>query len=115
VAPAVPPGAVSAPPAPVDEEQTVADAHSSDAQSTEAQSTDAIEREMEETRERLASTIDQLVHRSSPKTIVRREAATVRGYFVDADGNPRTENILKVAGGVAGFVAVIVVIRRVTR
>ena len=86
-----------------------------DAQSSDAQSTDAIEREMEQTRERLASTIDQLVHRSSPKTIVRREVATVKGYFVDHDGNPRTENILKVAGGVAGFVAVLVVIRRVTR
>jgi hypothetical protein len=79
------------------------------------QSDDAIEREMEETRERLASTIDQLVYRSSPKTIVRREVATVKGFFVDAEGNPRTENILKVAGGVAGFVAVLVVIRRVTR
>jgi AmiR/NasT family two-component response regulator len=78
------------------------------------ESTDAIEREMEETRERLASTIDQLVHRSSPKTIARREVATVKGFFVDPDGNPRTENILKVAAGVAGFVAVIVVIRRVT-
>ncbi len=79
------------------------------------QSTDSIEREMEETRERLASTIDQLVYRSSPKTIVKREVATVKGYFVDADGNPRTENILKVAAGVAGVVTVLVVIRRVTR
>lgn len=70
---------------------------------------------MEETRERLASTIDELVHRSSPKTIAKREVATVRGYFVDPDGNPRTENILKVAAGVAGFVTVLVVIRRVTR
>ncbi len=79
------------------------------------QSTDSIEREMEEARERLASTIDELVYRSSPKTIVRREVATVKGYFVDGEGNPRTENILKVAAGVAGFVTVLVVIRRVTR
>jgi len=85
-----------------------------DANTSDAQSTDAIEREMEQTRERLASTIDQLVYRSSPKTIARREVATVRAFFVDAQGNPRTENILKVAGGVAGFVAVLVVIRRVT-
>jgi hypothetical protein len=70
---------------------------------------------MEETRERLASTIDELVHRSSPKTIAKREVATVRGYFVDPEGNPRTENILKVAAGVAGFVTVLVVIRRVSR
>jgi hypothetical protein len=94
----------------IDEEQTVADAQDKDVEST-----DSIEREMEQTRERLASTIDQLIYRTSPKTIVKREVATVRGYFVDPQGNPRTENILKVAGGVAGFVTVIVLIRRVTR
>ena len=79
------------------------------------QSTDSIEREIEETRDRLASTIDQLVYRSSPKTIVRREVAAVKATFVDEQGNPRTENILKVVGGVAGVVVVLVVIRRVTR
>lgn len=79
------------------------------------QSTDSIEHEIEETRDRLASTIDQLVYRTSPKTIVRREIASVKATFVDPEGNPRTENILKVVGGVAGFVAVLVVIRRVTR
>ena len=92
----------------------MADAQSKEGQSNEGQSAESIEREMDETRQRLATTIDQLIYRTSPKTIVRREVATVKGYFVDADGNPRTENILKVAGGVAGFVAVIVVIRRVS-
>ena len=77
--------------------------------------TDSLEREIEETRERLAATIDQLVDRTSPKNIVRREIASVKATFVDADGNPRTENILKVVGGVAGFVTLLVVIRRVTR
>jgi hypothetical protein len=75
----------------------------------------SIEVEMDATRERLAATIDQLVHRASPKTIVRREIASVRAYFVDAQGQPRTDNILKVAGGVVGFVAFVVVMRRVTR
>lgn len=86
-----------------------------EAHSTDLQSNDSIERDMEETRERLASTIDELIYRTSPKTVVRREVAVVKGTFVDAQGNPRTENILKVAAGVAGFVAVLVVIRRVTR
>ena len=81
---------------------------------SDVESPRSIEREMEETRDRLASTIDQLVHRTSPKTVVRREVATVKAVFVDAEGNPRTENILKVVGGVAGFVALLVVIRRVT-
>jgi hypothetical protein len=88
----------------LDEELTVAD----------AERPDAIEREMEETRERLAETIDQLVYRTNPKTIVRREVNAVKAHFVDSEGNPRTENILKVVGGVAGFVALVVLIRRVT-
>ena len=75
----------------------------------------SIEDEMEATRERLADTIDQLVYRASPKTIARRELATLRAHFVDAQGNPRTENILKVAGAFAGFVLFVVVARRVTR
>ena len=77
--------------------------------------TESLEREIEETRERLAATIDQLVDRTSPKNVVRREVAAAKAVFVDAEGNPRTENILKVVGGVAGFVGLLVVIRRVTR
>lgn len=74
----------------------------------------AIEREIEETRERLAATIDQLLYRASPKTIVSRETAALKGYFVDVEtGQPRTDNILKVVGGVAGFVALLVVVRKV--
>ena len=75
----------------------------------------SIEKDLEDTRERLAGTIDELVYRASPKTIVKREIATIRGYFVDAQGQPRTDNILKVAGGVAGFIAFVVIARRVTR
>ena len=75
----------------------------------------SIEVEMEATRERLAGTIDQLVYRASPKTIVKREIASVKAHFVDAQGNPRTDNILKVAGVVVGLVAFVVVTRKVTR
>jgi hypothetical protein len=76
---------------------------------------DRIEQDIEETRARLAATIDQLVDRTSPKNVARREMVAVRRTFVDDQGNPRTENILKVVGGIAGFVAVLVVIRKVTR
>ena len=73
-------------------------------------------REIEETRERLATTIDQLLYRSHPKTIVGREVASIKGHYVDAEsGEPRTDNILKTVGGVVGFIVVIVVLRRVTR
>ncbi len=80
-----------------------------------AERTDSLEREMEQTRDRLASTIDQLVDRTSPKRVVRREVAAVKATFVDDEGNPRTDNILKAVGGVVGVVAVLLVIRRVTR
>jgi len=46
---------------------------------------------------------------------VSREVTTIRAHFVDArTGEPRTDNILKVAGGVIGVIALLVVIRKVT-
>jgi Protein of unknown function (DUF3618) len=78
------------------------------------QQTTALEAEMEATRDRLADTIDQLVHRTSPKTIARREITSIKGYFVDlSTGQPRTTNILKVAGGVVGFAVLVAVVRKV--
>ena len=76
---------------------------------------DSLEREIEVTRERLAGTIDQLVYRASPKTIARREVNSIKAVYVDAAGRPRTDNILKTAGAVAGFVAFVVVIRTLSR
>ncbi len=76
----------------------------------------ALEREIEETRQRLASTIDQLAHRAHPKTIVGRQVTTVKSHFVDLEsGAPRTDNILKAAGAVVGVVAFFVIARKVAR
>jgi uncharacterized protein DUF3618 len=76
----------------------------------------SLEREIEETRERLASTIDQLLYRSHPKTIISREVAAVKAHFVDTQtGQPRTDNILKFAGGVVGVVALFAVVRKIAR
>lgn len=74
-----------------------------------------IENEIEATRDRLADTIDQLAFRANPKNIAKREVDSLKAHFVDARGNPRTDNIVKVASGVAGFVAVLVVIRMVAK
>ncbi|WP_435745658.1 DUF3618 domain-containing protein [Nocardioides sp. SYSU DS0663] len=76
--------------------------------------TSSLEREIEATRERLATTIDQLLYRSSPKTIVGREVAGIKAHFVDPAGNPRTDNILKAVGAVVGAVALVVVVRKVS-
>ena len=73
-----------------------------------------LEREMEETRERLAATIDELVTRTNPKIAAQQRVAELKAVFVDANGDPRTDNVLKVVGGVFGFVGLLVLIRRVT-
>ena len=74
----------------------------------------SLENDIEETRERLANTIDELLYRAHPKTIVSREAASLKAHFVDPQtGSPRTDNILKIAGGVIGAVALFVLVRRV--
>jgi hypothetical protein len=79
-----------------------------------SQDPSAIEREIEETRERLATTIDQLLYRSHPKTIFSRETAAMKAHFVDVEtGRPRTDNILKVVGGVVGVVVLLAFIRKV--
>ena len=76
----------------------------------------ALEREIEETRTRLAATIDQLVYRSSPKTIAKREVASFKAHFVDpATGQPRTDNILKAAGALVGVVVLFAVVRKIAR
>jgi hypothetical protein len=77
---------------------------------------ETIESEIEATRDRLAHTIDQLLYRSSPKTIAKREVNSVKAYFVDpVTGQPRTDNIVKVAAGVGGFIAVMLIIRKVAK
>ncbi|WP_090967437.1 DUF3618 domain-containing protein [Nocardioides exalbidus] len=74
----------------------------------------ALEREIEETRQRLASTIDQLAYRAHPKTIVGRQVTTVKSHFVDLEsGAPRTDNILKVAGAVVGTIVLFAIVRKV--
>jgi hypothetical protein len=76
----------------------------------------ALERDLERTRDRLASTIDELVDRVKPKTIVDRQVSSTKAHFVDpTSGKPRVDNIAKVAGGVVGFIVVLAVIRRLTR
>lgn len=75
-----------------------------------------IEAEIEATRERLAATIDQLAYRASPKVIANRQVTSIKGHYVDLEtGAPRTDNILKTVGIVAGVVALFVVVRKVAR
>lgn len=74
---------------------------------------DDIVAEIEETRERLAQTVDLLIERSNPKNIAQRNLASVKGRFVDENGSPRLETLAPIVGGAVGFVALIIVIRKV--
>ena len=49
-------------------------------------------------------------------TIVGREVTSLKAHFVDLEtGEPRTDNILKVAGGVVGALVLLTVIRKIVR
>ena len=75
-----------------------------------------LEHEIQETRERLATTIDQLLYRAHPKTIVSREVSSIKAHYVDPlSGQPRTDNILKTVGGVVGVIVLFVIVRKVAR
>jgi len=77
-----------------------------------ANQTSGIEREIEEIRDRLAGTIDQLLYRASPKTLANRQIAAAKAVYVDPQtGQPRTDNIVKTVGGVVGFVVLFAALR----
>ncbi len=81
--------------------------------STAARTPDQITAEIAETRNQLANTIDQLVYRVHPKTLANKQVASIKSKFVSADGSPKMDMILKVAGGLVGAVGLIVVLRKV--
>jgi Protein of unknown function (DUF3618) len=72
---------------------------------------DALVRDIEEARDRLAVTIDQIVERAHPKNVAKRTLVKVKSRFVNEDGSPRLENIAPVAGGIVGVAALVVVVR----
>jgi hypothetical protein len=83
---------------------------------TKADRNSALERDIEETRERLAGTIDQLIYRSSPKTIAQRQIAAVKATYVDpVTGQPNMANIAKTVGVVVGVVGLMVSLRKLSR
>jgi hypothetical protein len=81
--------------------------------STAERTPDAIAAEIDQTRDRLANTIDQLVYRVQPKTIASRQLATIKASFQDDSGALDMTMVAKVVGGVVGFVALVVLIRKI--
>lgn len=74
---------------------------------------DQITADIATTRNRLANTIDQLVYRTKPKTIVERQMEATKASFYDAHGQLKTDRVAKVAAIVVGVVVALVVIRKI--
>ncbi|MBW9205904.1 DUF3618 domain-containing protein [Mumia sp. zg.B53] len=74
---------------------------------------DQLVTQIDEVRNRLASNVDQLVYRASPKTVARRGLADVKARFVTPSGEPRMETIVPVVGGLVAFIGLVVVIRKI--
>jgi hypothetical protein len=76
----------------------------------------SLEREIEEIRDRLAGTIDELLYRSNPKTITSRQIASVKAKYVDpVTGEPKTDAIVKTAGIVVGVLVGFTLLRKIVR
>jgi len=80
-----------------------------------AERSSGLEHEIEEARERLAGTIDELVYRTNPKTIANRQLAAVKAVYVDPrTGEPNTGNIAKTAGAVVATIVLFVALRKLS-
>lgn len=82
-----------------------------------------IEADLAATRERLVSSIEQLIDQVHPqrvkqrqiasaKTFARAEIANVRSQFFYPNGEVRTSRLAAIGGAVAGFVTFVLVIRK---
>jgi len=85
-----------------------------------------IEADLAATRDRLASSIELLIDQVHPqrvkergiasaKTLTRAEVANFRSQLFYPNGELRTSRLAAVGGAVAGFVAFVVVVRKIVR
>jgi len=77
--------------------------------------TDEMVKEIDEIRERLAETVDQLVVAVHPRSVAKRTFASVKSKFVDESGSVRLEVVGPIVGGAVAVVLGAVVIRRIVR
>jgi hypothetical protein len=78
----------------------------------QARSTQQIEADIAATRARLASTVDELVERTHPKNVVKRQVDQAKAQVFDERGELRTQKLIAVGGAVVGVVGMLLMIRR---
>ena len=66
-----------------------------------------IEQELQETTDRLAWKVDELVQRVHPKQVARRGAATVREKLTTPKGRPRAEVVGAAIGALVGVTVLV--------
>jgi hypothetical protein len=76
------------------------------------QDPDRLVADIDVTRNRLASTIDQIVDRAHPRNVAQRALNNVKDRFLAPDGSVRMETVGPVAGALAGVVVLVVALRR---
>lgn len=74
-----------------------------------------IQRELAETRDRVAATVDTLFERVQPKELASSALASARSLVIDEKGRVRTERLIKVGAGVAGTLAALWALRKLFR
>ncbi|MDF2146234.1 DUF3618 domain-containing protein [Knoellia sp. p5-6-4] len=85
-------------------------------ESTQNRSVDQIEAEIVAARVRLAGTVDELQHRTSPKEVARRQVEGLKAKLVEAtrtpDGQLRTERVAALAAAGVALIGLGVLRRR---
>lgn len=74
-----------------------------------------IESDMDATRARLASTLDELKVATAPRTILNKQKQKVHDYYVDEYGAVRIDHVAITVGVVVGIIVVRRTWRRITR
>lgn len=72
-----------------------------------------IQSDMDATRQRLVSTLDELKVATNPKNLARKQVEKVRDYYVDEYGAVRPERVIKTAAIAVGTVIAVRVTKRV--
>lgn len=80
-----------------------------------ARSVSEIEAEMDATRARLATTLDELKYATAPKNVIHRQAQKVKSFYVDDYGAVRIDHVAATVGVVVSVIVVRKVWKRITR
>lgn len=92
-----------------------ASTHVPDTKAAKTRTPEQIEADITATRARLAATVDELVDRTHPRNVARRQVEHARSQVFDERGQLRTQKLAAVGGAVVALLGVLLTIRRLAR